>query len=49
MLRWQRRTTGTCPNAYYDNEGYKQSMHLMVTQNYDMLSQEEEYAVRTGC
>ena len=38
MLRWQRRTTGTCPNAYYDNEGYKQSMHLMVTQNYDFLS-----------
>ena len=38
MLRWQRRTAVTCPNVYYDNEGFKRSMHLMVTQNYDLLS-----------
>jgi hypothetical protein len=38
MPRWQRRTASTCPNAYYVNEGYKRSMHLIVTQNYDMLS-----------
>jgi hypothetical protein len=38
MPSCQRRTASTCPNAYYDNEGYRQSMHLMVIQNYDMLS-----------
>lgn len=52
MLRWQRRTAGTYPNAYYANEGYKQFMHLIVTQNDDVLIgliQEEGYAVCTGC
>lgn len=39
MPRWQRHTASTCPNAYFDNEGYRQSMHLTVIQNYNMLSQ----------
>jgi glucosamine-6-phosphate deaminase len=40
MPRWERRTVITCPNACYDREGYKQPMHLIVTRDYDMLSQE---------
>jgi hypothetical protein len=32
MLRWQRRTASTCPNAYYSKEGDEQSMYLMLSQ-----------------
>jgi len=38
MLRWQPHTGNICPNACYDKEEYKLSMHLMLTRNYDMLS-----------
>ena len=39
MPRWQRCTADTCQNVYYDNQGYTQLIHLMLTRNFEILSQ----------